>query len=123
MSNIVMDPGNMYPRGFHADGYYDAQGRPFSGTRTRTQVGGVRYYFIDFGESIKFDIYGPKENKTIKVISKACIHAPETSMRPIQPYDAFKPDLYTLGKVFEEHLLEVGPPGALVVYPSKPKFL
>lgn len=117
MSNIVMDPGDMYPRGFHADGYYDAQGRPFSGTRTRTQVGGVRYYFIDFGESIKFDIYGPKENKTIKVISKACIHAPETSMRPIQPYDAFKPDLYTLGKVFEEHLLEVGPPGALVVYP------
>lgn len=122
MSNIVMDPGNMYPRGFHADGYCDAQGRPFSGTRTRTRVGGVRYYFIDFGESIKFDSSGSKE-EPIRVISKACIHAPETSMRPIQPYDAYKPDLYTLGKVFEEHLLEVCPVDALVGYPPMPKFI
>lgn len=109
MSSIVMDPGNMYPRSSPADTYYDAQRRTLCGIRTRTQVGGVRYYFIDFGESIKFESSKSKESKFIEVVSKACIHAPETSMRPIQPYDAFKPDLYTLGKTFEEQLLDVGP--------------
>ncbi|EIM80383.1 uncharacterized protein STEHIDRAFT_125936 [Stereum hirsutum FP-91666 SS1] len=103
ITNIVMDSKKMYPRGLHADASLDAQGRMLSGARTRTQAGGVKYYFIDFGESI---LFAADEDARIKEPSKASIHAPETRANQIMPYDAFKPDIYTLGKTFQEQLIE-----------------
>ncbi|TFY55842.1 hypothetical protein EVG20_g9168 [Dentipellis fragilis] len=66
--------------------------------RTRTQVGGVRYYLIDFGESIKFE---PSDSSLIDVWSKASVHAPETLPRNRPPYDPFKADVYSMGSVLK----------------------
>lgn len=95
----------MYPRGIHLDSsLYDTRGRRIDHVRTRTQVGGMKYYFIDFGEAIKF---GPSDSTRITVYSKASIAAPETLDMSLWPYDAFKPDIYTLGTTYKRVLTEV----------------
>ncbi|TFY75712.1 hypothetical protein EWM64_g8300 [Hericium alpestre] len=75
----------------------DARGQRLTGVRTRTQVGGVKYYYTDFGESMRFE---SSDNVRIDVWSKAGIHAPETKGRDRPPYDPFKADIYTLGTVY-----------------------
>ncbi|KAA1476398.1 kinase-like protein [Dentipellis sp. KUC8613] len=100
IANILMDGDRIFPRGFHMDGYFeDARGHIFSGLRTRTQVGGVKYYIIDFGESIKF---GPTESVLIDVWSKATVHAPETLYKNRPPYDPFKADIFAMGESMKE---------------------
>ncbi|KAA1476401.1 kinase-like protein [Dentipellis sp. KUC8613] len=95
ITNIMMDADRIFPRGFHMDNnYQDACGREISGVRSRTRVGGVRYYIIDFGESMKF---GPDDSVLIDAWSKAGIHAPETLGPDRPPYDPFKADIYTMG--------------------------
>lgn len=105
ITNIVGDSPRMYPRGIHLDGGgIDRRGKSLGHIRTRTQVGGMKYYFIDFGESIKF---GPSDSTRIVVHSKASIAAPETADLSLWPYDAFKPDIYTLGTTYKRALTEV----------------
>ncbi|EIM85012.1 uncharacterized protein STEHIDRAFT_60358 [Stereum hirsutum FP-91666 SS1] len=105
ITNIVGDSPRMYPRGIHLDGGgLDLRGKSLGHIRTRTQVGGMKYYFIDFGESIKF---GPSDSTRIVVHSKASIAAPETADLSLWPYDAFKPDIYTLGTTYKRALAEV----------------
>ncbi|KAA1476402.1 kinase-like protein [Dentipellis sp. KUC8613] len=95
IANIMMDPDRIFPRGFHMDSDdQDTRGRELSGLRSRTRVGGVKYYIIDFGESMKV---GPDESVLIDVWSKAAIHAPETLEPDRPPYDPFKADIYTMG--------------------------
>lgn len=104
ITNLVIDSPRMYPRGIHLDSsQYDTTGRSIDHVRTRTQVGGVKYYFIDFGESIKF---GPSDSTRITIDSKASIGAPETLDTSLWPYDAFKPDIYTLGTTYKRVLTE-----------------
>ncbi|TFY76061.1 hypothetical protein EWM64_g7950 [Hericium alpestre] len=81
----------------------DARGHRLSGVRTRTQVGGVKYYYTDFGESLRFE---SSDNVRIDVWSKAGIHAPETLGRDRLPYDPFKADIYTLGTTYTTLLLK-----------------
>lgn len=105
IANLVMDPNRMYPHGIHLDSpFRDSRGRRLRRVRTPTQVGGVKYYFIDFGESMKF---GPEDNTRITVHSKASIAAPETLNTMQWPYDAFKPDIYTLGTTYKQRIVEV----------------
>ncbi|TFY71459.1 hypothetical protein EVG20_g1535 [Dentipellis fragilis] len=95
IANIMMDADRIFPRGFHMDdNYRDAHGRELSGLHSRTRVGGVNYYIIDFGESMKF---GSADSVLIDVRSKAGIHAPETLGPGRPPYDPFKADIYTMG--------------------------
>ncbi|KAA1476403.1 kinase-like protein [Dentipellis sp. KUC8613] len=102
--NILMDANRVYPRGFHFDNAnVDARGRFLSGVRTRTQVGGVRYYLIDFGESMRF---GASDSVLIDVWSKACTHAPETVGQDRPPYDPFKADIYTAGETYRRMLIK-----------------
>lgn len=104
-NNFVMDPGRMFPRGFHPDrALSDARGRWLTGVRTRTQVGGVRYYYIDFGQSFQYD---SNEQMRTTFVNKASIWAPEMEVKPIQPFDPRKTDIYQLGKTFKDRLLEV----------------
>lgn len=105
MSNFVMDPGKMYPRGFHPDHVMrDARGRSLANVRTRTQAGGVKYFFIDFGESMRF---GENEEPLVSVIRKASIFAPEMEDESVLLYDAYKADIYALGMTFELQFLKV----------------
>ncbi|TFY77414.1 hypothetical protein EWM64_g6599 [Hericium alpestre] len=104
IGNIMMDGDRLFPRGFHLDTFdSDARGHNLSGVRTRTQVGGVKYYYIDFGESMKFE---SSDNIRIDVWSKAGIHAPETLGRDRPPYDPFKADIYTLGTTYTKLFLK-----------------
>ncbi|TFY71464.1 hypothetical protein EVG20_g1532 [Dentipellis fragilis] len=100
IANILMDPNRIFPHGFHMDHVFDdARGRELSALRTRTQVGGAKYYIIDFGESIKF---GPAESILIDVWSKATVHAPETLNENRPPYDPFKADIYAMGESLKQ---------------------
>ncbi|TFY74936.1 hypothetical protein EWM64_g9077 [Hericium alpestre] len=104
IGNIVMDGKRMFPHGFHMERpHRDERGRSLSGVRTRTQVGGVKYYYIDFGESMRFDSDG---DIRIDVRSKANIHAPETRGADRPPYDPFKTDIYALGMTYTKLLLK-----------------
>lgn len=95
----------MYPHGVHFDNsFFDSRGKSLGHVRTRTQVGGVKYYYIDFGESIRF---GPSDSTRITVESKASIFAPETGNPSLWPYDAFKPDIFNLGTTYRQNLVEV----------------
>ncbi|TFY53871.1 hypothetical protein EVG20_g9935 [Dentipellis fragilis] len=102
-ANILMDAGRMFPHGFHFDSITrDKRGRSLSGVRTRTHVGGVRYYLIDFGESIRFE---PSDSVLIDVWSRASIHPPETTGEDRPPYDPFKADVYTTGETYRKMLV------------------
>ncbi|KAA1476395.1 kinase-like protein [Dentipellis sp. KUC8613] len=103
-ANILMDADRMFPHGFHLDNaQFDMRGRRMSKVRTRTQIGGVRYYLIDFGEAMKF---GPSDSVLIDVRSKASIHAPETLGENRPPYDPFKADAYTMGETYRKILID-----------------
>ncbi|EIM85009.1 uncharacterized protein STEHIDRAFT_99962 [Stereum hirsutum FP-91666 SS1] len=105
IANLLMDPSRMYPHGIHVDDHrLNGRGKCISHVRTRTQVGGVKYYYIDFGESIKF---GPLDNTRITIHSKASIFAPETTDDVLLPYDAFKPDIFTLGVTYTQRIAKV----------------
>lgn len=98
-----MDGRSLFPRGFHAQGaYIDADGKviPVSVRNpSRTAVGGVRYYFIDFGISTR--------DQSAVVGKFGVIRAPELSDNV--PYDPYKTDIYILGSTFQEFLLDVSP--------------
>ncbi|KAA1476399.1 kinase-like protein [Dentipellis sp. KUC8613] len=103
-ANILMDAARMFPHGFHLDNaQFDMRGRRISKVRTRTQIGGVRYCLIDFGEAMKFE---PSDSVLIDVRSKACIHAPETLGEIRPPYDPFKADIYTMGNTYRKILVD-----------------
>lgn len=94
-----MDGRDLFPNGWHP------QGRSLATDGTvlknhgpsRTAVGGVRYYFIDFGIST--------HNQDLTVGSDGQEPAPELSDNV--PYDPYKLDVYILGMVYRRFLLEV----------------
>ncbi|TFY83436.1 hypothetical protein EWM64_g581 [Hericium alpestre] len=105
ISNMVMDADKMFPHSFHPDFLTkDMRARRLRGVRSRTHMGGVKYYFIDFGESMKFD---STENVRIDVWSKASIHAPETLDDDRPPYDPFKVDIWAAGTTYANVLVKV----------------
>ncbi|KIO18908.1 hypothetical protein M407DRAFT_31417 [Tulasnella calospora MUT 4182] len=95
--NILMDARALFPVLWHPQSsIVTPQGRMITKTRSRTEVGGVRYYFIDFGLSTR------GENLTTGFAGNE--RAPELSNTI--PYDPYRLDLYILGKVYQEKLLD-----------------
>lgn len=98
-----MDGIPLYPRGHHPvrlwlapDGKKDVH--PLSRTDHP-----VRYYFIDFGISSRFK-YG---ESPFVLGTQGRDKAPELSKRV--SYNAFRVDVWMLGRVYEEDFLEVYP--------------
>ena len=103
--NILFDErGQMYPRGFHPmiqalEANFDRPANP----KRRRGAKDIKYIFIDFGISSHFNsleerhlVYGcMAQDPTIPELSD------------IVPYDPFAVDIYTLGNVYREELLEV----------------
>lgn len=94
-----MDGTDIFPCGWHPqkpsslpDGVHLVDAFP-----SRTAVGGVRYYFIDFGIS--------SLNETMVYGLSGQERAPELSMEI--PYDPFKLDVYVLGMAYRRFLLAV----------------
>lgn len=86
----------MYPRGWHPMNSDFALDGRFMGLdhrdRSRTAVGGVCYYYIDFGISTF--------NQDATLGSLGQVRAPELS--DSVPYDPYKLDVYGLGATFSE---------------------
>ncbi|TFY75302.1 hypothetical protein EWM64_g8711 [Hericium alpestre] len=107
ISNMVMAADKMFPHGFHPNFLTkDMRARRLRGVRSRTHVGGMKYYLIDFGESMKFD---STENVRIDVWSKASIHAPETLDDDRPPYDPFKVDVWAAGTTYTNVIVKEYP--------------
>ncbi|KDQ64116.1 hypothetical protein JAAARDRAFT_52110 [Jaapia argillacea MUCL 33604] len=99
--NIMMDARPLFPQGWHPvrrrcapDGVYDLP--PVSRLDTP-----VRYYFIDFGNSTCFL---PEEPPYVVGVQGRDRSVPELSWEI--PYDAFKVDVYAMGHMYQEDLLE-----------------
>lgn len=95
----MMDGRKLYPHGWHPQrrSFYP-NGKPMRcGDPSRTVVGGVRYYFIDFGVSTK------DQDEVLG------IHGQELSpeLSDTVPYNPYKLDVYILGMAYQHYLIEV----------------
>ncbi|KAL5492994.1 hypothetical protein ACEPAI_4442 [Sanghuangporus weigelae] len=100
--NIMMDADPLYPKGFHpASTIFDASGIKLALPKRRRDVGGVRYYFIDFGISSKFE---PGEQRMVIGIHGQDNEVPELS--EITPYDPFSTDVFIIGNLIRKEFLE-----------------
>ena len=99
-----MDASAMYPRGFHPvqlDFLPDIRGWAHPLPRLFTPV---RYYYVDFGLSVKFP--PEKYPKTVTGADGQDQEVPELSWK--DPYDPFKVDIFILGNVFRQTICAVG---------------
>lgn len=95
-----MDARAMFPKGWHPQEWkrrLDGSAMPYDQPPSRTAVGGVRYYFIDFGLSTF------KQSMTVGPHGQE--RAPELS--DTVPYDPYKLDVYILGKAYYRLILAV----------------
>ena len=103
-NNIMMESNEMFPKGFHPRS--PSMLPDFSGFAVydrRRLVPNLKYRFIDFGISSLFDSYEARE----KVHGRFCQDRTVPELARQGPYDPFKVDIYTLGNVFKETLVEV----------------
>ncbi|KAG8998060.1 hypothetical protein FRB90_012389 [Tulasnella sp. 427] len=96
--NIMMDGRRLFPLGWHPQRWeFYPDGKAMRGSDpSRTSVGGVRYYFIDFGISTK------DQDEVQGVFGQEA--SPELS--ETVPYDPYKLDVYILGKAYERFLID-----------------
>ncbi|KAJ7480034.1 hypothetical protein B0H11DRAFT_2422641 [Mycena galericulata] len=95
--NLMMDPTNVIPRGFHFSAPWTEDGVEYGVYwRPRSSVSPVDYYFIDFGLSDYWPD-GPENTWTVGVFGQDRT-VPELSATI--PYNPFKVDIYQLGNVF-----------------------
>lgn len=105
-----MDATPMYPQGFHFTSSFNldmnrdwtAEARPLSRTECVTPV---KYYFIDFGHSMRFNYEEPTLAMPAYGGDKT---APEFRGDGInRPYDPFSTNVYYLGNALREIFLDV----------------
>ncbi|KAG8916178.1 hypothetical protein FRC01_003314, partial [Tulasnella sp. 417] len=93
---IMMDALALFPTQWHPQfPHCDIQNQTYKHIKSRTDVGGVRYYFIDFDLSTKGEV---------QVTGLAGLEdSPELSDRV--PYNPYKLDVYILGKMYHSIIL------------------
>lgn len=96
--NIMMDGRRLYPHGWHPQQReFYPNGQTMRGADpSRTAVGGVRYYFIDFGISTK------DQDEVLGIHGQEL--SPELSANV--PYNPYKLDVYILGMAYQHFLIE-----------------
>ncbi|KAL5530902.1 hypothetical protein ACEPAG_3778 [Sanghuangporus baumii] len=102
--NIMMDADKMFPRGFHPT-ISIAEASPrirLAKPRRRRDVSYVRYYYIDFGISVKF--HRDDADKRVFGFIGQDDEVPELSQT--EPYDPFFVDVFILGNLFKKTFLE-----------------
>ncbi|KAF7352406.1 hypothetical protein MVEN_01205000 [Mycena venus] len=112
--NIVMDASRIIPGGFHfvlpltSNGldflkiYTGDESEPHY-MKTRTEAGPTKYYYIDFGLSVRFPSF---EARTLVTGNYGRLrkHVPEIS--DTVPYDPFKVDVRLVGEMLRFEFLE-----------------
>ncbi|KAG8921054.1 hypothetical protein FRC02_000471 [Tulasnella sp. 418] len=97
--NIMMDARRIFPDGWHPmDPVYLPNLKPAGEGLSRTETGGVRYYFIDFGLATR--------GESLVLGKDGQERAPELETGDETLYDPFKLDIYILGKTFEEYIVK-----------------
>ncbi|TDL22422.1 kinase-like protein [Rickenella mellea] len=100
--NLVMEAPGYYPEGCHpVDNTRSEDGSSFSHRKSLREVK-PKYYFIDFGLSIKYG--SPNERKETSVIRGMYRNVPEYE-RP-GPWDGFKIDVYCMGFLIYEEVVK-----------------
>lgn len=98
-----MDGEPIYPKGFHPSmSTLDARGK-WTTPRRRRDVGGVRYYFTDFGISSQFD--GSEQTRLVTGEDGQDQDVPE--LHYPEPYDPFPVDVFILGNLFRTEFTTV----------------
>lgn len=98
LHNILMDPGAMYPEGFHP--VETAYKRDYSGIAVylpRSAVG-VKYYIADFGISS----YIPDETRPPLVYGTSGRDQEAPELSKTVPYNPFMLDIFIIGNMFRE---------------------
>lgn len=96
--NIMMDGRALFQTPWHPQvPNFDLQNKTHKLVKSRTDVGGVPYYFTDFGLSTK------GENQVTGL--EGLEPAPELSDHV--PYNPYKLDVYILGKMYHRKILDV----------------
>ncbi|KAH9850481.1 hypothetical protein C2E23DRAFT_835331 [Lenzites betulinus] len=104
LANIMYDPRPMYPRMFHPEDPYRARDWKGAAKHSTRTANPVRYYFIDFGLSVKFNPDdGPPRAHPIRGGDKT---APEILHWNGELLDPFPTDIYYLGNVLRMHVLQ-----------------
>lgn len=95
----MMDGRRLFPLGWHPQQWeVYPNGKIMTSTDpSRTAVGGVRYYFIDFGISTK------DQDEVLGIHGQEL--SPELSDKV--PYNPYKLDVYILGMAYQHFLVEV----------------
>ena len=111
-----MDGSDLFPDGVHPDplwSYLHPDQNISSEPRTRTEVGIIKYYIIDFGISTYFD--DPSAPRRVTGIDGRDNKVPELS--DTKPYDPLFVDVFTLGNAYKK-LFAVCRSSAIVQEPS-----
>ncbi|KAI5116533.1 hypothetical protein M0805_005519 [Coniferiporia weirii] len=99
--NIMMDGGQMYPKGFHPVRFNflptEFEPAPY---RKRSEVKGVKYFFLDFGISTHF-----QDGDTREVVGRKCGDGDVPELSSLIPYDPFATDVFILGNLYKDRLL------------------
>ncbi|EIN06247.1 hypothetical protein PUNSTDRAFT_73300 [Punctularia strigosozonata HHB-11173 SS5] len=104
-NNIMLDPRNMYPDGFHPAEPSKAKDlKEPAQYFTRTQRPS-KYYLIDFGLSMLFPPEGPA---TAIPTMGGDRSVPEFAADYDAPYDPFPVDVYYLGNWVRKYIIQVG---------------
>ena len=130
----MLDPTKLFPEGYHP-------GRPnrtpdllktVKPLRRSDTKEPVRYYFIDFGISSWFrdersdDMVETKTDSQPRtsfqrlVTGRACQDGTVPELQKPEPYDPFPVDIYLLGRVIRNELVNVSPSSTAPVFHSEP---
>jgi len=105
--NVMMDPGEMFPEGFHPRRIHS---HPTEIDKTVTWIPrsatSVKYYFIDFGISVRFD------NMESRGLVRGRFGREKTTPELVAAtdetlYDPFPVDIYVAGKLIETNIEDV----------------
>ncbi|KAI0637717.1 hypothetical protein C8Q77DRAFT_1047583 [Trametes polyzona] len=102
LRNLMMDASAMYPRGFHPIyRYHLLDAKTLAPVLSRSSAG-VKYYFVDFGISTHFR---PEDTSRL-VLGTDGIETTVPELSKTVPYDPFKVDIYILGAMFRQAMLQ-----------------
>ncbi|KAL5530900.1 hypothetical protein ACEPAG_3776 [Sanghuangporus baumii] len=102
--NIMMDARKLFPRGFHPTAsLFDASGKNLARPRRRRDVTSIKYYFIDFGISSRFD----DATEPRMVTGEDCQDKQLPEIYLGKPYSPFPVDVFLLGNLFKHDLVKV----------------
>ena len=98
--NIMVDSIALYPDGVHPDPFWNyllPDKFVLAKSRKRSEVGGVRYYFVDFGISSYFE--DPLQPRLVTGIDGIDEDVLERDLT--RPYDPFAVDIFSLGNTYK----------------------